>query len=238
MWTFSVERYDAAGMSPLELAERGGCPACDRNTAAQAGEKVEALTLNGREAARSAFGGETRRYFVRQSDYLYKVELYAGLAGVRPAVLPLGVLDAVAATLEISQPQPIAAPAAAPQVPPASSRVTAADLQAALESRDATRAANLMTPMCWLETWVSEGGPTGRAVEPYAAELRTRFAEGLQIRVDPTVQVAPEDGPGRLRLFVHSSWTESGRTSRADLYLREAQGRWYWGGVRHYPPEP
>lgn len=240
MWTFSVSLYDAGGMSALELAERGGCPACDRNTATQAGERIESVLLAGQEAVRSVFGGESRRYVVRVGDRLYKVELYfePGLGGARPDVVPVGILDLVAGTFRTSQPPPIATPTPQPQSPPAAARVAADQLAGALEASDPDRLAALITPRCWLETWFAQAGPIGRAVEPYVAELRTRFADGLRIRVDRTVQVANEDGPGGLRLFVRSDWNESGRSTRVDLYLGEIDSRWYWAGAQHYVPDP
>jgi hypothetical protein len=78
-----------------------------------------------------------------------------------------------------------------------------------------------------------QAGRTGRAVEPYLAELKKRFQSGgLSVKVEPALQVAPQPGPGGLRFFVRSDWTESGRTAPIDLFLGEVDGNWYWAGVQ------
>jgi hypothetical protein len=74
-------------------------------------------------------------------------------------------------------------------------------------------------------------------MDAYLAELQQRFAAGLRIRVDPEVRVAAAgSGMDGRRLFVRSEWTEQGVTSKADLFLDEENGRWFWAGVQVLPP--
>jgi len=87
-----------------------------------------------------------------------------------------------------------------------------------------------------METWSAVGGPIGRAVPPFVTELRDRFQAGLRISVDPTVQVAPRAGPSGLQFFLSSRWTEAGRVVAANVYLREIDDQWYWGGVESLAP--
>lgn len=236
MWTFSVIAYRVAGMSAVELLERGACPSCDRTT--RPGEKVEPTVVNGLEAARTIATGEARLYAVRVADRLYVIEFYSNPydSTPRPAVAPLGVLDIVAATFEQAASAAPATPTAQPQVTTAA-RSTGAQLADAFAAADSAALRALVTPRCWLETTFPNAGPLGRAADPHLAELKGKLDTGvLRVRVDPTVQVAPEPGPRGLSLFVRSDWSEAGISSRVDLFLDEIGGLWYWAGERHYAP--
>lgn len=191
-------------------------------------ERHEAVVIDGHEASRTVVRDKPQLYVVRAADRMY-------LISVPPeTLLPDDVFDAVARTLRPGPGGAIPTPTPPPAGVPLAARQAATEIAAALEAADVARLASLITPRCWLEITMSRAGRTGRAVDAYLAELSTRFQSGLRIRVEPTVEVAPQPGPGGLRLFVRSSWTESGRTTPVDLFLREIDGRWYWAGA-HLP---
>lgn len=232
MWTFWVYVRSADGRSALEWA-----------TERSLGQRVEPVVINGQEAARRMVDGEADLYVVRADERMYLIELFFEPSDPtpRPDVLPGGILDSVALTLRPGPAGPIPTPTPQPEVPPPGAREAAAQLAGALQAGDADRLAAIITPRCWLDTSFPEAGPLGRAVDPYLADLRKHFAGGhLRVTVEPAVQVAAKAGPGGLRLFVRSDWTESGRTTRIDLFFREIDGRWYWGGARYldHPPAP
>lgn len=228
MWTLWVNVLNADGRSTLEWAREHG---------SHGGvERHEPVVISGYEATRTVVDGEARLYVVRAGERMYLISLHfdSYIAGPRPDVLPQGVLDSVALTFRAGPARgPILTPSPQPAVPPSGARQAAARLAASLEAGDADRVAAVITPRCWLHIVIPQAGPTGRAVDPYVAELRTRFqGGGLRVRVDPTVQVAQEAGPLGLRLFVRSDWTESGRTTGIDLFLREIDGQWHWAGAQ------
>lgn len=151
-------------------------------------------------------------------------------------LLPPGTLDAVARSFKVGPGGTIPTPTPPPQVPPPGARDVGSRIAAALVAGDAGRIAGLITPQCWLEMVIPQSGRTGRAVDQYVAELRTRFQSvGLRVKVDPTVQISQQPGPNGLRLFLRSEWTESGRTTVIDLFLGEVGGQWYWAGAQVRP---
>ncbi|MGH3717153.1 MAG: hypothetical protein ACRDT4_27380, partial [Micromonosporaceae bacterium] len=200
MWTFAVNVYDADGRSPVEWAE--GWAALGEGE-----ERVEPVELDGLEAARRVADGEALLYVLRSGDRMYVIWLYFNsfVAGPRPDVLPHGVVDSVAATFEPGPPGPVPTETPLLATPPPAAREAAAQLADAFEAGDADRIAMLITPRCWLHIWLPNAGPTGHPVDRYMSQLREQLARGdLRVTVDPTVQVAQEDGPGRLRLFIRS----------------------------------
>jgi hypothetical protein len=88
MWTIQVSALPADGISAVELAERRGCPQCDRISSpaptatdpltgrAPSSERVESIVLDGNEAARLLVDGEARLYVVHADQWLYVLELY------------------------------------------------------------------------------------------------------------------------------------------------------------------
>jgi hypothetical protein len=217
--TFSVIVFNADGRSALEWARELGSFGGE--------ERHSSAVVSAYEAVRTAVRGEARLYVVRVEGLIYLISLPPG-----DPVLPSGFLDSVASTFRARPARPTPTPTPPPAITPAGPYDAAAKLAAALEAGDVGRLAGVITPRCWLEEWLPNAGTTGRAVDPYLAELAKRFAGGdLRVRVDPAVQVATEDGPGGLRFFVRSDWTEAARTTRIDLFLREIDGRWYWSGA-------
>jgi hypothetical protein len=242
MWTFQVTVFRADGLSALELARRGGCPRCDPATTTQPGYQLQAIVLGGYEAARVVINGEVRQVVVQANERLYVLELYfdENLSGLRPRppVLTADVLSAVALTFQARPVGSLPAPTPDPTIAPPGAQDAAVKLAGALQSGAVDELGGLLTPQCWLIVSAPNSAPTGRVTQAYNAELRDRFAAGLRITVVPTVQVAQTPGPGGGRFFMRSEWTEAGRTVRADLYLREIDGRWYWAGLELSPPGP
>lgn len=194
-------------------------------------ERHETAVIDGHEATRTVVERKAQLYVVRAGDRMY-------LISVPPeSRLPEGVLDAVARSFQPGPGGALPTPSPHPQVAPAAAREAATRVAAALEASQMGSLPALITPRCWLEVWTLS--KDGRAVEPYLAELRTRFQSGgLRIEVEPTVQVAQQPGPGALRFFVRSDWTEAGRTTPIDLFLGEIDGQWYWAGAQLHPPRP
>lgn len=236
-WTISVALWSSAGLSPLGVAQRGGCAACPPEV--RTGERIEQLTLNGYDAARILVTGEPRLYAVQFGARMYVLELFSIEGGPpRPAALPTGVLASVAESLRASSAPPPVVASPGPPVVGDAARATAQRVAAALSSGDVDTIAAFMVPRCWFETRAANVGPLGRAIGPYLVELRARFATGgLRVRADPSLNVASVDGPAALRVFLRSQWTESGQTVPVDLYLREVDGRWYWGGTLTGAPQ-
>lgn len=195
-------------------------------------ERHEPVVIDGHEATRTVVRDTAQLYVVRADDRMYLI------SEPPESLLPDGLFDAVARTFRPGAGGPIPTPTPHPELAPVAAREAATRIAAALEAGDVGRLAALITPRCWLEIWIPQAGTSGRAVDAYVAELRTRFQSGgLRVKVEPTVQVAPQPGPGGLRLFVPSDWTESGRTTPIDLFLREIDGEWYWAGAQFRPRE-
>jgi hypothetical protein len=115
-------------------------------------------------------------------------------------------------------------------------REAAAELGTALATGNVDALTGVATPRCWLRLAAAASGPVGRAVDAYIAELRQRFAAGLRVTVDPTVRPTQAAGPGGGCYFVRLDWVESGRTTQAELYLSEVDGRWVWSGSQFHAP--
>jgi hypothetical protein len=193
-------------------------------------ERHEARTIAGYEAARTTVNKKVVLFVVRADERVY-------LLATRPeSPLPEALLDSVASsfrpTVTGRLPPPVPSSTGVPQ----GAHNLAAELGTALERADAATLARLVPPRCWIETWSAATGPLGRAAAPFVADLRTRLQAGLLVMVDRTVQVAPRTGPSGMRLFVASIWTEATRVTRANLYLRQLNGQWFWGGVEALPP--
>ncbi len=238
MWTFLVTVFRAEGLSALEVARRG-CPLCDPATITAPGRQVQPIVVSGYEAAQTLINGEVRHIVVRANQRLYVIELYfdENLAGLRPRprVLTADVLSAVASTFRSRPVGVLPTPTPEPTIPPPGAQVTATTLARALQDRSVDVLGALLTPRCWFVVSPPNSAPTGRVTQAYSAELGDRFTAGLRITVDPTVRVAQTAGAGGGHYFVRSQWTDSGRTTVADLYLREIEGRWYWAGVQPSP---
>ncbi|MGH2471603.1 MAG: hypothetical protein ACRDG6_04260 [Candidatus Limnocylindria bacterium] len=193
-------------------------------------ERHEARTVGGYDAARTAVNGKVVLYVVSAGQRVF-------ILASRPEdPLPDGLLDAIASSFSVSATVPLPTPVPPPASVPQGARDAAERLATALERADLVALAMVATPRCWIETWSTASGPIGRAVQPLIADLRMRLQAGLRVTVNPTVQVAPRAGPSGLRLFVSSDWTEAGRTTRANLYLREVNSQWFWGGIEAVAP--
>lgn len=234
-WVLSVTTYPDVGMSAVEVARSDGCPACGVMTRSDI--QIEAVSLRNREVARTVVDGEARQIVVRAEGRLFVIGLHANPSDQtpRPITLPVGVLDAVAQTLE---PIPaVSRPSRAPLRVTAAAQTIAQQLADAFASRDTAALRRLATPRCWLEVSASRAAPVNRAPEVYVAEIASRMrTNALVVRVDPHVLLAPDRSPGGLSVFVRSQWDEGGVSSIVDLYLTEIEGAWYWAGVNQHDP--
>lgn len=230
-WTIAIALWSDAGLTPLDVVQRNGCARCEPNV--PVGGRTETLSLNGYDAARLVIDNEPRMYAVQIGARMYVLDLFSyDGAPSRPAALPTGVVVQVAESLRASTAPVTPTPTPSPAAITDGARTTAQQLTAALKAGDVAALGALIVPRCWFDVEAGNAGPSGRAVAPYLAELRTRFGSGLTVQADPKLLVATNDGPGGSRIFLRSQWTSQGSTTTVDLYLREIDGRWYWSGAQ------
>jgi len=200
-------------------------------------QKVEPLTLSGREAVKLVednASATTTAFVIRANDRVYEI----GPTSSVPSRLPKTWLDDIAATFVAIQPAPFPSPTAS-IAPQAAAAALAGQLATAFTAADADAVARLL-PSCWFAVWpLVDGQPPGgvlnRSVSLFTQGLRDRFAAGnLSVTIDPILQLQTQ-GLGPDRLFVRSYWKEPDGTTQIDLFLMESDGRWLWSeAVHHY----
>ena len=196
-------------------------------------QKVEPMTLGGREAVRLVADNATavtNAFAIRASDRVYYLSLPQGLPSPRPKTW----LDEIARTFVAIQPAPFPAPTAT-TAPKVATRAVGEALARAFAARDADAVARVITPRCWLSvgSTVPSGG-INRATALFIADLRAQFARAdFSVSVDPQVQVRTQPVTGTEEYFLRSTWRESGRVTEVDLFLGEVEGRWYWTLAMH-----
>ena len=195
------------------------------------GGRLEPVTLDGRPAvrafddARSSLG-----YYVASAGRVYSVTLVPGI-DPRPPQLTTTTFDAIARSVTLVAPaaRPTATPA--PIMGPAVEALADA-LAAAFAASDADRVRDLVTPKCWFSAgyWQSEGTSTSR--DKFVASLRTAFAQGLKVTVEPRpIRNAPFM---RGSFWVWSTWSAYGLPPRVtppsnvQIVFDQIDGRWYW----------
>jgi uncharacterized protein (TIGR02246 family) len=142
--------------------------------------------------------------------------------------------DAIARSVSFAAPAARPTPTPAPVVTAAVEAVADA-VASAFAASDADRLRDLMTPKCWFNSgyYQSEGVAASR--DKMAAQLRTSFAQGLKVTVEPRPIRTDPPMPGSF--WVWSTWSAYGlppRTSpqsNVQLVFDEVDGRWYWVGA-------
>ena len=115
---------------------------------------------------------------------------------------------------------------ATPSPAPVRSAESVADSLAAGFSRQDTTALGAVAGDC-LSQALENAGAGFMSAARYLADLRTRFANGLVVTVQPRPieQTEPDFA------MVRGTWKEPGRTANVKLMLRKIEGTWYWEGV-------
>ena len=195
------------------------------------GGRLEPATLDGRPAVR-AFdaSGNSLGYYVASAGRVYSVTLVPG-SDVRPPQMTTATFDAIARSVTLVTPAARPTPSAAPVMSPAVEALADA-VTAAFAASDADRLRDLITPRCWFSAgyWQSEGTSTSR--DKFAAGLRTAFAQGLKVTVEP--RPIRSDPFMRGSFWVWSTWSAYGSPPRVtppsnvQIVFDQIDGRWYW----------
>lgn len=195
------------------------------------GGRLESATLDGRPAVR-AFddSGNSLGYYLAGAGRVYGVTLVPG-SDPRPPQLTTTTFNAIARSVMLVAPAARPAPSPAPVLSPAVQALADA-VAAAFAASDADRLRDLITPKCWFTAgyWQSEG--TSNARDKFVASLRTAFAQGLKVTVEPRpVRAAPLM---RGSFWVWSTWSAYGLPPRVTppsnvhIVFEQIDGRWYW----------
>ena len=223
-WVVLVEAQITA-QTPMEFATArvGGT-----------GGRLEAATLDGRPAVRAFDGsGSSLGYYLASAGRVYAVTLVPG-SDARPSQLTAATFDAIARSVTLVTPAARPTPSPAPAVGQAVEAV-ADNVAAAFAASDADRLRDLIIPRCWFTSgyWQSEGTSTSR--DKFVASLRTAFAQGLKVTVEPRpIRTAP---PLRGSFWVWSTWSGYGSApgatppSNVQMVFDQIDGRWYWVGA-------
>lgn len=192
---------------------------------------VEPAIISGYDAARLVQGGEVRAYVISANARIYVL----GRDGNVSAQLLANAAD----SFQVLTPAAFPSPTVPPQAPRDAASQLAQRLAQAFAAKEADTIAGLMTDCRMFSSANIGGSPLGtdhfpsRFAPDFIGALRGHFARGeLSVTVDPNVQQDPRSG----QFFVTSQWREADRTTRIDLLLGQADGRWQWFGSSHYYP--
>lgn len=193
---------------------------------------VAPATFAGYDAARLIEDGETEAVVIGANGRFYVLTSPMGV-GFHP-------FDRIAATFNAVAPLPF--PAVAAPTPPSrvGARALASALSQAFAARDVDAIARLMSDcrigvLAAIESAQSTKRTAilNRSVASFTKSLRELFGRNeLTVHIDERIQVQQQGG--HERLFVRSSWVESDRTTRIDLFLQEIEGRWMWSSALHH----
>ena len=222
-WVVTIEAQ-VTPQSPMQFAvARGGT-----------GNSVESITLDGKPAARAFdVSGNSLGYYVAGSGRMYGVTLVPG-SDPRPPQMTNAAFDAIARSVMLVTPAARPTPSPPPVMSAAVETVVDA-VTAAFAASDVDRLRDLIRPTCWFTSgyWQSEGTSTSR--DNFVAGLRTAFAQGLKVNVEPRpIRSAPIM---RGSFWVWSAWSEYGlpprvtRASNVQLVFDQIDGHWYLVGA-------
>lgn len=198
------------------------------------GGQVVQMTIDGRPAARLIDAASNAlAYYVVNAGRVYDIKLIQGVEP-RPPLVTDATFDAIARSTTLVTPAARPTPTAAPVVTPAVEALADA-VAAAFAASDADQLRDLMTPKCWFNSGYngSEGSAASR--DKVAASLRTSFAQGLKVTVEPRPIKTGPPMPGSF--WIWSTWSAYGtppRTSpqsNVQLVFDQIDGRWYWVGA-------
>jgi len=198
-----------------------------------AGQGV-ATTIDGKPAIQLNDGaGKAQTFYVANAGRMYTITLTPGF-DARPSIVTDETFNAIARSITFVTPAPRPTPTPAPALVPGI-EVVADAVAAAFAASDADRLRDLMPPRCWFNYgyYQSEGGAVGR--DKFAAGLKTLFAQGLKVTVEPR-PIKP-DPPVAGSFWIWSTWSGYGTPpqttpqSNVQLALGQIDGRWYWVGA-------
>jgi hypothetical protein len=198
------------------------------------GGQVRTATIDGKPAARVVdAAGSTLGYYVANAGRLYGLSLTQGFE-TRPPLVTDATFSAIAGSMTFVT--PVARPTPTP-VPLVTSAVEAAAgaVAAAFAASDADRLRELMTPKCWFNSGVNQSEGTAASRDKIAAGLRSSFAQGLKVTVEPRPIMPGPPMPGSF--WIWATWSEYGTPPRTtprmnvQLVFDQIDGRWYWVGA-------
>ena len=198
------------------------------------GGQVQTTTLDGKPAVRTFdAANNSLGYYASTAGRMYSITLVPGF-DQRPAQLSNATFDSIARsvtfTTPVARPTPTPAPIITPGVEAAADAVAAA-----FAASDADRLRDLVRPTCWFNSGYnqSEGSSTSR--DELIAGLRTAFAQGLKVTVEPRPIMSAPPMPGSF--WIWSTWSIYGTPPRVtpqsnvQLVFDQIDGRWYWVGA-------
>ncbi|HEV2011601.1 MAG TPA: hypothetical protein VGS17_11315 [Candidatus Limnocylindria bacterium] len=198
------------------------------------GGQVQMTTIDGKPAARlTDAAGNAQAYYVANAGRMYAVSLTQGFE-TRPQLVSDATFDAIARSMTFVTPAARPTPTPEPVVTAAVEAVADA-VAAAFAASDADRLRDLMTPKCWFTAgyYQSEGAAASR--DKVAAGLRSSFAQGLKVTVEPRPIRTNPPMPGSF--WIWSTWSAYGTPpqttprSSVQLVFDQIDGRWYWVGA-------
>jgi hypothetical protein len=213
------------GLTPRQWAEQG------RTVGGQATEQVEDVVYADRPAARkslplSAPGTGLYRYFVANGGRMYVIDPDVRLP------MDIATQQALVRMVEsfrfISDAEQAAARAALPTALPSRTPEQVADgLAAAMTAKNVDALAAFLSPC--VTTGGENAGGTTVSREKYLDDLRSAFAAGLVVTVQPR-PLTGDRASGNLT--VTSTWQDARGTKERRLMLRRGENdRWEWWGT-------
>jgi hypothetical protein len=198
------------------------------------GGQVQTTTIDGKPAARVFDNaGNSVGYYVANAGRVYGVTLTQG-PEPRPPQVTNATFDAIARSMTFVAPAARPTPTAAPVVT-AGVEAVADAVTAAFAASDADRLRDLITPRCWFNSGYNQSEGVATSRDQMAAGLRTSFAQGLRVTVEPRPIMARPPMPGSF--WIWSTWSSYGlpprvvAQSNVQLVFDQIDGRWYWVGA-------
>lgn len=225
-------------LSPAEFARVTPLPG---PVPARSSPAPESVSFAGRPAAQLSFPDFPFAYFVfvGDGDRMFLISARLSTSSPSPDLQPI---LRVIRTFRFATPSELAAVPSATLIPAggATPQALAAVLAAAFQQRDTATLERLLSPC--VSQGVEQGGGSAITRERLIASLRTQFASGLTVTVDPsTVVVDGQFGPGVAT--VRSRWNAQppmsvravpspGQTTQSvALMLGPTAGGYYWLGT-------
>ena len=198
------------------------------------GGQLQTTTIDGKPAARTFdTANNSLGYYAANAGRMYSITLVPGI-DARPAQLSNATFDSIARsvtfTTPVARPTPTPAPIVTPGVEAAADAVAAA-----FAASDADRLRDLVTPRCWFNSGYNQSEGSSASRDKMIAGLRTSFAQGLKVTVEPRPILSGPAMPGSF--WIWSTWSSYGlpprvvAQSNVQLVFDQIDGRWYWVGA-------
>lgn len=196
------------------------------------GRTLEDVTFAGRPALRVGGSVEFELFLVADGEFMVEVG-HGGSGGQTTGASRAAIVrtfrflttDELRAARAVATPVPAA---------PRSPEQVADSLADGFARRDVTVLRNVLTPGC-VSLGTGNGGGVGIDDSTYLEELRTRFARGLTVTVQPRPLTGDRTAP-LPTLHARSTWREPGQPDQdVDLMISPEGATWYWRGNVVYP---